>query len=95
MDDVHESLMNSPGHRANILNPAFDEIGIGIENGDFEGFDSVMVTQNFGATDAVTDDPDPQQPPVTDVPLDETPDDGEPPVAEGPDGETPDDGGRA
>ncbi|WP_422377988.1 CAP domain-containing protein [Roseibium sp.] len=56
-DDVrqlHESLMNSPGHRANILNPDFTEIGIGIVRGDFRGYDSVAVTQNFAATDADT-----------------------------------------
>jgi hypothetical protein len=53
---VHESLMNSPGHRANILNPEAEDIGIGIETGVFSGpngdFEAVMVTQVFGATDA-------------------------------------------
>ncbi len=54
-DDVaqlHQNLMNSPGHRANILNPDFEYVGIGIETGDMQGFDAVMVTQNFAATDA-------------------------------------------
>ncbi len=54
-DDVaqlHENLMNSPGHRANILNPDFRYIGIGIETGDMQGYDAVMVTQNFAATSA-------------------------------------------
>lgn len=54
-DDVvqlHQSLMNSPGHRANILNPNFRYIGIGIEEGDFNGWDAVIVTQNFAATSA-------------------------------------------
>lgn len=57
MDDVenlHVSLMNSPGHRANILNPNLEYIGIGIEVGlyDYGGgtFESVIVTQNFAAT---------------------------------------------
>lgn len=52
-DDVqqlHQSLMNSPGHRANILDRNFDEIGIGIERGDMRGFDGVVVTQNFATT---------------------------------------------
>lgn len=49
--DLHESLMNSPGHRANILNPDFDYVGIGVAEGDFEGWDAVMVTQNFARTD--------------------------------------------
>ncbi|MGB7241029.1 MAG: CAP domain-containing protein [Sulfitobacter sp.] len=54
--DLHNSLMQSPGHRANILNPNFETIGIGIEGGDFSTgsntYDSVMVTQNFASTDA-------------------------------------------
>ena len=50
--DLHQSLMNSPGHRANILNPSFDLIGIGIEVGDGRGFDAVYVTQNFARTGA-------------------------------------------
>lgn len=50
--DLHASLMNSPGHRANILDPSFTQIGIGIETGAFTTqtgatFDAVMVTQNF------------------------------------------------
>ncbi len=54
--DLHNRLMDSPGHRANILNPAFDEIGIGIERGMFRlngsTFDAVAVTQDFGRTAA-------------------------------------------
>ena len=50
--DLHEALMNSPGHRANILNPSFELIGIGIEEGDGRGFDGVYVTQNFARTSA-------------------------------------------
>ena len=50
--DLHTSLMNSPGHRANILNPDFEWIGIGIEVGDARGFDAVYVTQNFARTSA-------------------------------------------
>lgn len=56
IEQVHESLMNSPSHRAAILNPLFTEIGIGIEDGDFfsngRDWDAVMVTQNFGTTEA-------------------------------------------
>jgi serralysin len=54
-DDVinlHNSLMNSLGHRANILNPNFIVVGIGIEQGDFGGYDAVVVTQNFARTSA-------------------------------------------
>ncbi len=68
-DDVaqlHQNLMNSPGHRANILNPEFKYIGIGIEEGDMQGFDAVMVTQNFAATQGEIDlDNGGTTPPVT------------------------------
>jgi hypothetical protein len=53
---IHESLMASPGHRANILNPDVQDIGIGIEIGTFAGdagmFEAVMVTQVFASTEA-------------------------------------------
>ncbi|HYE34058.1 CvpA family protein [Methylocaldum sp.] len=41
---AHTGLMNSPGHRANILRPQFGRIGIGIMDGGVRG---LMVTQNF------------------------------------------------
>lgn len=40
----HEGLMNSPGHRANILNPAFGRLGIGIMDGGIYG---LMISQEF------------------------------------------------
>jgi uncharacterized protein YkwD len=41
---AHIGLMNSPGHRRNILNPKFGRLGIGIMDGGIYG---IMVTQNF------------------------------------------------
>ncbi len=41
---AHLGLMNSPGHKANILNPKFGRLGIGIMDGGIYG---IMVTQNF------------------------------------------------
>jgi uncharacterized protein YkwD len=41
---AHQGLMHSPGHRANILRPAFGRVGIGIVDGGRRG---QMVTQNF------------------------------------------------
>ena len=41
---AHEGLMNSPGHRANILNARFRRIGIGAASGGMHGR---MFTQNF------------------------------------------------
>ena len=39
-----QGLMNSPGHRANILNPSFHKVGIGVINGGIYG---EMFTQEF------------------------------------------------
>lgn len=41
---AHNGLMNSPGHRANILNPSYGRVGIGILDGGFYG---LMVSQEF------------------------------------------------
>jgi uncharacterized protein YkwD len=41
---AHNGLMNSRGHRANILNPAFGHIGIGILDGGIYG---LMISQEF------------------------------------------------
>jgi uncharacterized protein YkwD/uncharacterized membrane protein required for colicin V production len=41
---AHDGLMNSPGHRANILNPRYHRIGIGVADGGMHG---KMFTQNF------------------------------------------------
>jgi serralysin len=54
---LHTALMNSPGHKANILKPGFAQIGIGIELGQFTNADgqtytAVMITQNFALSAA-------------------------------------------
>lgn len=41
---AHRGLMNSPGHRANILSEDFNQVGIGIMDGGVYG---LMVTQVF------------------------------------------------
>jgi uncharacterized protein YkwD len=41
---AHTGLMNSPGHRANILRAQFGRLGIGVMDGGRRG---LMVTQNF------------------------------------------------
>lgn len=41
---AHQGLMNSPGHRANILNPEYRTVGIGIIDGGPYG---LMITQDF------------------------------------------------
>lgn len=41
---AHKGLMNSPGHRANILRPQFGRLGIGVLD---TGAHGLMVTQDF------------------------------------------------
>lgn len=71
--DLHVALMNSPGHRANILGTSSEVIGIGIERGEYRGYDGLFVTQNFASTAAplqindATPDPTPPSAPVSPV----------------------------
>lgn len=44
LQQAHDGLMKSPGHRANILSPRYHTIGIGIVDGGLYG---LMITQNF------------------------------------------------
>ncbi len=46
--EVVQAWMNSPTHRANIMNGSFTEIGIGVAEGQFEGSSTVFVVQFFG-----------------------------------------------
>lgn len=58
--EVVEAWMQSPTHRANIVNQNYREIGVGTARGTYEGYDTVFVVQLFGtpgqvATAAVAD----------------------------------------
>jgi Ca2+-binding RTX toxin-like protein len=60
VDQLHRGLMNSPGHRANILNPALEYIGIGIALGPLTfsngtSLPALLITQNFSYTDGIAD----------------------------------------
>jgi hypothetical protein len=43
----HDSLFKSPGHRVNILNDNFKEIGTGVEFGKYGVYNASMVTEDF------------------------------------------------
>jgi serralysin len=47
-DRMHAGLMNSAGHRANILNGNLREVGIGLQSGEYRGGTAAMVTEVFG-----------------------------------------------
>lgn len=44
LQQAHQGLMNSPGHRANILSPIYRTVGIGVIDAGPYG---LMITQNF------------------------------------------------
>ncbi len=46
--DVVDAWMDSPAHKANIMNGAFSEIGIGTARGEYKGFPTIFVVQLFG-----------------------------------------------
>ncbi len=47
-ETLREAWMNSPGHKANILNRNFEDIGIGVSQGRFGGRTVNFVVQMFG-----------------------------------------------
>jgi len=53
-DDVNTAWLNSPTHRANIMNGHFTEIGIATAEGEFEGHKTIFVVQMFGTPAAST-----------------------------------------
>lgn len=52
--DQHAGLFRSSGHRANILNDAFKEVGTGALTGKFEIYNASMVTQDFARSGSAT-----------------------------------------
>ncbi len=47
-NDIENAWMNSPGHRKNILNNRFTEIGIATAKGMYKGRETTFVVQFFG-----------------------------------------------
>lgn len=54
---VLDAWMNSPTHRANILNPRYSEIGIAVVNGRLDGVETTLVVQMFGTQSTVQANP--------------------------------------
>jgi uncharacterized protein YkwD len=46
--DLVQAWMDSPGHRANILNDGYREIGVAVGKGVFEGHTTWLAVQEFG-----------------------------------------------
>lgn len=57
--DVVNGWMNSPGHRANILNTKYAEIGVGAVKGNWKGKEVWFAVQEFGRPSSACPSPDP------------------------------------
>jgi len=47
-EQVHKAWMDSPSHKKNILNPNYQEMGIAVLRGSFQGRETALVVQFFG-----------------------------------------------
>lgn len=47
--EVVDAWIESPSHRANLLSPNFQEIGIAVLTGEFNGQETTLVVQSFGS----------------------------------------------
>ena len=48
-ESVEEAWMKSPGHKANIVNKTYEELGVGVAEGEYQGRQALFVVQMFGA----------------------------------------------
>jgi len=49
-EEVYYAWKNSPSHRANIFNPHYQETGIAILKGEFQGNETYVIVQLFGTS---------------------------------------------
>ena len=47
---VVQGWMNSPGHRANLLNTNYTDVGFAVQNGTLQGAQTTLVVAHYGAT---------------------------------------------
>lgn len=50
---VVNAWMNSPSHKENLLNPRYQEVGFAVVNGKYNGYETTLVVQMFGARPGV------------------------------------------
>ena len=48
-EEVYQAWNNSPSHKANLFNPNYQDIGITVLKGDFQGNEIYVVVQLFGS----------------------------------------------
>ena len=56
-ESLMKAWMNSPTHKANIINSKYQEIGIGVVNGTLGGVKTTLVVQHFGTPIAAVTKP--------------------------------------
>lgn len=65
-EELYQAWDNSPSHRENIINSKYKEIGIAVLTGEFEGAETTVVVQLFGAPiKALAKEPSPTITPKT------------------------------
>jgi hypothetical protein len=47
---VMQGWMNSPGHKANVLNTNYTDVGFAVQNGTLVGGDTTLVVAHYGST---------------------------------------------
>lgn len=48
-EEIYLAWDNSPSHKANLVNPKYEDIGIAVLKGDFDGNQTTLVVQLFGS----------------------------------------------
>jgi Ca2+-binding RTX toxin-like protein len=51
---LHDMLFRSAGHRTNILNDAFREMGAGLAQGEYKGYTASVLTENFARSGSLS-----------------------------------------
>ena len=52
VEELHEGFMDSPDHYQNLVNPDFQDVGISLIEGDYQGSPAIFVTQDFGTPES-------------------------------------------
>jgi serralysin len=52
VEELHEGFMDSPEHYQNLVNPDFQDVGISLIEGDYQGSPAIFVTQDFGTPES-------------------------------------------
>ena len=60
-EDLVAAWMKSPTHRANILKPEYQELGLAVVNGKLVGEDTTLIVQEFGSRTSMAQQPKPEQ----------------------------------